>query len=110
MSIPDLQENVVEKEDQKMLSVAEFLTQQIERCGKSQVAIARDVGYSRSNIITMLKNGTSKVPISRAPALGKAVGLDPAVFLRMVLAEYQPEILKAIEDTIGVIQPEQANA
>lgn len=48
MSITHLQENVVEKEDQKMLSVAEFLTQQIERCGRSQVAIARDVGYSRS--------------------------------------------------------------
>jgi hypothetical protein len=83
------------------LTVAEFLAQEIERCGKTQTQIGLEAGYLRPNIITMLKQGSSKVPIRKVPALAKALGVEPALFLRVVLNEYQPEMLATLESVLG---------
>lgn len=84
------------------LTVAEMLSMQIDACGKSQVQIAREAGYKRANIITMLKQGHTKIPIQRVPALARAIGLEPSCLLRKVLAEYHPEILATIEETLRI--------
>ena len=49
------------------------------------------------------------MPIQRVPALARALGVDPAKLMKMVLEEYQPEILEAIESSLGpiVIKPEK---
>lgn len=85
----------------KKITVAEYLTAQIEICGKSQKTIAEDVGFPKANILTMMKKGLTRVPIDRVPALAKSLGVDPAKFMRLVLAEYQPAILEAIEGVLG---------
>lgn len=83
------------------LSVAKYLENQIAICGKQQNEIAAEIGYARPNIITMFKQGLTKVPINIAPALAKSIGADPNYFTRLVLSEYMPEVLKAIEDSVG---------
>lgn len=83
------------------ITVAEYLTNQIGVCGKSQKDIAWETGYARPNIITMFKQGVTKVPVSAAPKLAKAIGSDPAFFLHLVLEEYHPDLLQTIEDTLG---------
>ena len=78
-------------------NVAEYLSAQIDMCGKSQKEIADELGYTKPNIITMFKQGITKVPVHKAPALAKAIGINEAKFLRMVMGEYMPEALKAVE-------------
>ena len=88
----------------KKITVAEYLTAQIEICGKSQKQIAEEVGFPKANVLTMLKHGTTRIPIHRVPALARSLGVDPARFMRLVLEEYQPAILEAIEGSLGPIQ------
>jgi len=88
----------------KKVTVADYLAAQIEICGKSQKTIAEEVGFPRANILTMMKHGTTRIPIHRVPALARSLGVDPAKMMRLVLEEYSPEILEAIEDALGPIQ------
>lgn len=83
------------------MTVAQYLDNQIAICGKQQNEIAAEIGYTRPNIITMFKQGLTKVPVNIAPALARAIGVDPNLFTRMVLKEYMPEVLKAIEESVG---------
>ena len=83
------------------VTVAQYLTFQLDATHKTQREIADEVGYSKSNIITMFKQGLTRVPLATAPKLAKALGVDPIYFLRLCMREYTPEILEAIESTIG---------
>ena len=83
------------------LTVAEYLTKAIELSGRTQREIAREVGYPKPNVISMMKQGQTKVPIEKAPLFAKACGVDPAFFLRLVLQEYFPDAWAAIFKTFG---------
>lgn len=82
-------------------SVAKFLTRAIARSGKSQREIAREIGYDKPNIITMFKQGLTKVPLTKVGPLARALGLDPVDLLRLTMAEYAPDTWAAIEDVMG---------
>jgi transcriptional regulator with XRE-family HTH domain len=84
----------------KSTRVAEFLAQQITLSGKSQRDIASEVGYENANVITMMKQGLTKIPITKVGAFARALDVDPAYFLRLVLSEYMPETWAAIEDAL----------
>jgi transcriptional regulator with XRE-family HTH domain len=86
-------------------TVAEYLTAQIDLCGKSQLQIAREVGFEKPNIITMLKQGKSKVPISRVGKLAKALGVDPWYLYQLAMGEYEPDTWAAIENEVLRGQP-----
>jgi len=83
------------------VKVAEHLTTLIERSDKTQKEIAAEVGFPKANVLTMMKQGITKVPISRVPALARALEVEPAELMKIVLKEYQPEILEAIEESLG---------
>lgn len=86
------------------ISVANYITHQLLLCGRQRKEIADDLGYERPNIITMFKQGTTKVPINKAPALAKAMNVDPVHFLKLVLAEYMPETWEVIAETLSLDQ------
>lgn len=83
--------------------VAERLAALIKTCGKSQKVIAEELGYPHPNIITMFKQGKTKIPINKAGPLAKAVGADPAHFVRLAMQEYMPDALAAVEEHLGVM-------
>ena len=85
----------------KTITVAEYLAKAIEISGKSQKQIAAAVGYPHPNLISMMKQGLTKVPIDRAPALARALRVDAAHFVRLVMREYMPAAWEAIEVTHG---------
>ena len=85
----------------KKLSVAEYLAQQIAICGKSQKEICEEVGYDKPNIITMFKQGKTKIPIGKVPLFAKALGVDPIHMLRLTMLEYSPETWEVIETLLG---------
>ncbi len=75
---------------------ARFLTSAIRVSGLSQTEIAKRIGYSWPNVISMMKQGQTKVPIDRIPALAQTCGVDERVFLETALAEYQPEVWEVL--------------
>lgn len=79
-------------------NVAQFLKQALAASGKTQREIARELGYENSNVITMFKQGQTKVPLAKAGSMAKALGVDPVLFFKLLLNEYAPETLSAIEE------------
>ena len=82
---------------QQSETVAQFLTKAIATSGKTQSEICADIGYSKPNIITMFKQGKTKVPLDKIGPLARALGVDGREFFRMVLGEYMPETLSSLE-------------
>lgn len=54
---------------------------------KSQAQIAAQAGYVNQNMITMIKQGRSKVALDRVPALANALECDPAYLMRLALEQ-----------------------
>lgn len=72
-------------------TVASHLEKAIALSGKTQREIAAKVGYANPNVISMMKQGQTKVPIEKIPALAAATGTAPGPFLALALKEYMPE-------------------
>ncbi|MGA7181264.1 MAG: hypothetical protein WBX11_16985 [Thiobacillaceae bacterium] len=85
----------------KRITVAEYLTHQINICDKSQKEIAVEVGYDKANVITMFKQGSTKLPINKVPIFAKALGVDPVHLLRIVMQEYAPDAWQVFEELLG---------
>lgn len=81
-------------------TVAEYLEAQIDLCGKTQLEIARECGFEKPNIITMLKQGKSKLPFARLGVMSRALGVDPLYLYQLAMSEYEPETWAVIEDQI----------
>jgi transcriptional regulator with XRE-family HTH domain len=79
-------------------AVAEFLTTRLAASDKTQRQISVECGFETPNIITMLKNGSTKIPLNRVGALASAIDVDPAYLLRLVLTEYMPDTWQCIEE------------
>lgn len=62
----------------------------IDRCAKTQVQIARELGYRQSNFVTMLKKGRNRVPHGKVHDLALSLGLDPDALVRSWFEAYQP--------------------
>lgn len=86
---------------QSKTTVAKFLSEQIDQSPKSQREIAEAIGFSNPNIITMFKQGHTKVPLTRVGALAAVLGIDSAHLMRMVLEEYMPETWQAVEQAMS---------
>ena len=73
------------------------ITDSIEKTGRSQIEIARALGYRNANIITMFKNGSTRIPGGKVVPLALALDQDPRVMLRQWLEAYMPEMFPDIE-------------
>ncbi|MBD5801786.1 hypothetical protein AZOA_12100 [Azoarcus sp. Aa7] len=82
-------------------TVAEFLTRKIDESSKTQKEIATEIGYENPNIITMFKNGSTKLPLNTVGPMALSLGEDPKYLLRLVMSEYFPATLAAVEDCLG---------
>ena len=84
-----------------MPNIARYITEAIERSDKTQLQISKEVGFDKPNIITMIKQGKTKVPICRVSGLAKSLDVDPVHLFNSVLAEYQPETWLAVQEVYG---------
>lgn len=78
------------------ITAQEFLEKAIDLSGKTQREIALEVGYDKPNVLSMMKKGTTKIPVEKVPALARATGVDPAQMLRIVMTEYNPDVWAVI--------------
>ena len=44
---------------------------------KSQIETATEAGYVNPNMLAMIKNGLTKLPLDRVPSVAKALECDP---------------------------------
>jgi hypothetical protein len=82
------------------ITVAEFIADHLAESDKTQREIADECGFDKPNIITMFKTGATKLPINRIGPLAKALNVDPAHLLRLVMTEYMPDTWEAIESVM----------
>lgn len=76
--------------------VAVFVSERIRITGKKQVEIAEEAGFDKPNVITMIKQGKTKLPLAKVGLMAKALEVDPIYLLKMCLEEYQPDTWKEI--------------
>lgn len=89
-------------------TLAEFIAFQIDIIDMTQKEIATELGYSNPNIITMFKQGTTKVPINKIPAFSKVLGIEPERLLALAMEEYSPEVWKSIQSITGhLVKPNE---
>ncbi|MBK1657801.1 helix-turn-helix transcriptional regulator [Paracraurococcus ruber] len=75
----------------------------IDRSGKTQRQIALEVGYDKPNLIAMFKQGDTRVPSNKVPALALSLGADPTMLMRLWLATYEPELLAIVEKSLALL-------
>ena len=85
------------------ISVAQFIAQRIKASGKTYVDLAKEIGYGadRAALIETIAAGRNKLPVNKVRQIAAALDVGPGELLRIVLAEYSPELLDAIEETTG---------
>ncbi|CAB4122241.1 HTH_XRE domain containing protein [uncultured Caudovirales phage] len=86
---------------QQLPKVPQYLSAQIQISGLKQKDIADALGYTKPNIITMFKQGLTKVPIEKVGALAKVLGVDAVYLLRIVMNDYMPGTYNAVTTIFG---------
>jgi len=81
----------------------EFIRDKIDTSCIKQKDMAEELGLSTPNIITMFKQGKTRVPLERVPGLAKVLGIDPKVLIKMAMLEYCPDLYRVIEKIFGGI-------
>lgn len=77
--------------------VAQFVAHRIQVTGKAQKEIAREVGFDKPNMITLIKQGHTKLPLAKIGVMAIALESDPVALLKLCLSTYHPETWEAIE-------------
>ena len=91
------------------MTVAQYFSQQVDLCGKSQIDIAKEMGFDVPNVISNIKSGRTKLPLTRIGLAAKALGVDSFHLMRMALNEYMalgegesgPTFLDVIQEACG---------
>lgn len=79
------------------VTVSGFIAGRIAQSNKTQRQIADECGFENQNVITMLKTGATKLPMTRIGAIAKALDVDPAYLFRLAMTEYMPDTWECIE-------------
>jgi len=77
-------------------TVAQYLTFHINNSEKTQRQIALEIGYTKPNIISMFKQGATKLPLDKIGPLAKALEIAPDDLFLKVMTEYMPETFEAL--------------
>jgi hypothetical protein len=59
------------------------------------------VGFERKIMLTLIKAGTMKLPLTRIPAFAAALEIDPAELFRSALRESDPALAQVIEQVFN---------
>lgn len=78
-----------------------FLANAISLAEVSNVEVAERLGYERPNVVSMLKNGTMKLPLNKIPEMAAVLRMDPVGLLQRALAAYAPELLDVLRTVMA---------
>ena len=64
-----------------------MLSDAIEASDLTQREVADRIGMKNANVISMMKQGITRVPLSRIPALSQALDMNAQAFLMTAIEE-----------------------
>jgi transcriptional regulator with XRE-family HTH domain len=67
----------------------------------TQKELAEMIGYKNPNMITMIKQGHSRLAIEKIPAASKALNIDPVKLYKLVMMDANPEVYEATTEIFG---------
>ena len=79
-----------------------MLSDAIEASDLTQTEISNRAGFKHPNVLTMMKQGLTRVPLQRIPALAQALGMDQSAFLLLAIEEYHSGVYEILTDVLGV--------
>lgn len=82
--------------------LASLLDRSMAASDKTLHQIGEECGFQKSNILSMIRKGLTKMPLSRIPALARALGLDERELFEIAIMEYQPDLWSVLEDIYGI--------
>lgn len=83
------------------ISLAAYLSQLIDSSTKKQYEIARECGFDQPNIITMIKQGKTRLPRDKVFNMARALEIDGMDLLKRMYLEYYPDEWVMIERLIN---------
>jgi hypothetical protein len=88
--------------DAKRAEFTEILLEAIEKSDYSQFEIAKKLGYTNANIVTMFKQGRTRVPLDKVTLIADILHQDKVKWLRLWFEAFEPNAAKSIEDHLGI--------
>ncbi|OCQ54113.1 hypothetical protein Ppb6_00663 [Photorhabdus australis subsp. thailandensis] len=88
--------------------IGSFIEAAIIVSGKTQALIAKEVGYEKANNLSMIKSGKLLLPVDKVPAFAKALGVDEANLLTLVLEERYPSLLEIFKRHAEILTEDEA--
>lgn len=67
----------------------------------SDQELCEAVGFERTIIMSLIKQGTMRLPLTKVPALAAALEIDPAELFRSALRESDPALSQVIEQVFN---------
>lgn len=82
--------------------LAKYLERRISdlRPRKTQIEISNEAGFRSPNMLAMIKNGSTKLPLDRVIGLSKALECDAAMLFRMAVEQLAGDTSAMAIDTI----------
>lgn len=82
-------------------TVVSQLEAQQAALGLSDQELSSAVGFEGISVLTLIKQGTLRIPFNKVPAFAAALGLDHADMFRAVIRESDPALSKMIEEVFN---------
>ncbi len=74
------------------MKMHERLSVALAQSPRTQTEIAREAGFTRPNILSMMKRAQTRIPLTRIYPLANALDVDGDLWMALALAEYEPEL------------------
>lgn len=75
---------------------ARYISAHIDASTKSAQQIAMESGFDSAGDVSMIRSGSTKLPIAKIGKIAKALSTDPVQLLSICLREYFPETWQSI--------------
>jgi transcriptional regulator with XRE-family HTH domain len=94
------------QDDQTLVSI--IVSAAIDKLAprKTQKELAREMGFLRPGMLSMIKTGAARIPFAKLPNVAEALGIDPALLIRTHLCETWPEFEDVVHEVFGGVLTE----
>lgn len=83
-------------------TVARIFSDAMSRSAKTQSQIAQEMGFAKPNMVSMIKQGYTKLPIAKVQLAASCLNLDAKGLLHCCMQEYRADEWAVIRSIHGI--------
>lgn len=83
-------------------SVAQVFSLLVDRSPYQQNELADRIGFKSVNMMSMIKSGKTKIPISKISVVAKVLDCNAMELLDLCMSEYQPDNWNVIKSIVRI--------